>query len=144
MARSETPGWQVGLLLSLPLFDFERKANLHAATAEMIQAEALASAADRGLPLEWKNSCQNVKRWEEARVDLEEAYRSQLTRADLEEKRFQLARVATLNVIQAGDELAQAAADLRQAEVELRLAAWKVRRIHGDIPAFLKSIKEAE
>ncbi len=138
--RASHPGWSLGFQLTVPLFDYEKKAEAQTARAEAIHTEAQVLLAKQGLESRWKNACSDLKRWQSANAQFAEAFNGQRRRSELEEHRFQLARVGTLNIIQAGDDLIQAEAELRQSEVETRLAAWRVRRLKGDVIPYLRTL----
>ncbi len=136
--RRDHPGWSLGITLSLPLEGFAEKAALHTAIADQIKASAELSIQRKRTQLEWVNLCSNLNRLHKNYALLEEAFKNQIERERLEEKRFVLGRVQTLFVIQAGDDATSAELAFRNSEVELRLVAWQMRKLLGRIPRYLE------
>ncbi|PIT99204.1 MAG: hypothetical protein COT74_09350 [Bdellovibrionales bacterium CG10_big_fil_rev_8_21_14_0_10_45_34] len=120
------PHWVVGLRLSMPLGFWAEEANLRQATAQRIRSEAMKNQALEQFTIDGLNLCSDLSRSKVAMERAERANNNQNSRAVLEESRFRLGRINTLQVIQAGDESAFAQLDYHRSQVDFRIAAWKV------------------
>ena len=133
------PGWIVGLSFSMPLGFSEQKADVAAATAEKLKAEAVFSGAKDDRNLAWLKECDNLERLIVAVADATKAFENQKRRADLEEKRYRLGRVSTFNVIQAGDDATDAEINLNSTQIQIRQVAWRIMGLNSQIIPKLES-----
>ena len=134
------PAYGVGLTLKFPLFNHERKAAVKEAKANRIRATAIELQTRDTLRLNWINGCSKFHQLQDSYLKLYKAFTNQKQRVKLEEKRFGLGRIPTINVIQAGDDATTAEITMQQAEVERRIAAWEVARLSGDLEKYIKRL----
>jgi outer membrane protein TolC len=132
---------QVGL--SFPIGLHSEKAELQAASAEWIRAEASLVQAQDEQKLGWVQACEQFFVKYRAYDRLVQAFRNQNERVSLEEKRFEGGRTALFSMIQSGGDALDAELSLRASEVYRRIAAWKVLRRQGKILEKLAVIRSA-
>ncbi len=131
--RFSNPGFSVGLGLSIPIFNYDKKAEAAKASAEAMRSHAKWEIARKTWVKEYKDLCERLKRAENSREEFLDLKKAQSQRVLLEEQRFRLARSTVTNIIQAGDDAAEAQSDLDSIEVERRLIAWNLLRIEGTL-----------
>lgn len=139
--RVQNPGWAAGVELSLPLGSYSERADRQLAAAGQLRAEAQAGIAKDTFRLQWLNACLDLRRLRDAHESSQRAFANQRERARLDQQRFSLGRIATNVVVLSGDDATRAEMEFRAAEVKLRLAAWRVRRLAGQLPAYLGSLR---
>lgn len=139
----ENPAWSAGVKLTLPLDKFRERANLQRELSTFRQLSYQASSVESDLKVEWLNACNNLSSWRKKLTRLKGDQKSQRKRSSLEERRFRLGRGNLLNVIQAGDEVANVELEKSIAEVEVRKSAWKIIRLSGESSKVLKRLSEA-
>ncbi len=135
--RGSHPAWTVGLQLKLPLENQAARSARLTALSTRLRAEAADSDETAQDRLNWKNTCLDLRRLDEARRKIAEARDHQARRASDEEERFAIGRVPTLAVVEAADDADEVELALRRQEVGLRVAAWKVRRLVDGFEAYV-------
>lgn len=136
----KNPAWTLGLQLQVPIGAYTEKAAAARAIADRDQAEAGASMSRDQLRVDWMNHCGDLFRWKKVLADQKSLLEKMHERVRLEEIRYQQGRTSPTQVIQAGDDATNAELGLRNAEVQLHLAAWKVRRLQGEIRSEIKKL----
>lgn len=142
---SETTGWEhpefrVGVNFSLPLSNYEARANLQNARAQLERVDAQHAMARGNLVAEWANRCSDLARLNATVEKLESNLKNQRNRVSLEERRFEVGKIPLLNVIQAGDDATSVEVQLRNLERENHVAAWQVVRLAKNIQNILEDL----
>ncbi len=138
--ENKNRGVFVELGVSIPMGNYENKANLVRATMSERSTRYSLSNIEGDLKINWKGQCLNLKRLIEKREKLKSIRMMQKQRVELEEKRFRVGQVAIFNVIQAGNDAALADFSLKRSEVEVRLSAWEILKMGGELTAHLKKL----
>tara|TARA_B100001248_G_scaffold260074_1_gene247428 strand:- start:215 stop:1705 length:1491 start_codon:yes stop_codon:yes gene_type:complete len=132
--------WFVGLSFSYPLENSKAKADAIQANIERKVWEARYQEAKANLDADWISRCNDlrlkVRNWDRAM----EIAKKQRLRARLEEKRFSIGKSNVLQMVQAGNDLAQSEFNLNQAEIALREAAWQVMDLSSQVRSYLQGI----
>ncbi len=147
-ARSEdafgmkNPEWTIGLRFKMPLGRYAEKAQLAQDMSQYQQTLALSDKAKIDHLNGWESGCAQLKTLVQNQKLLTEAVTSLTARASLEERRFDIGRTTTFNVILAGDEKALAELRLNQIKASANQAAWEILKLNGEVEPFLeKSVK---
>ncbi|MBL7713949.1 MAG: TolC family protein [Bdellovibrionales bacterium] len=136
----KNPAWTLGLQLQFPIGAYTERAAASRAVADRDQAIAAASMMKDQLKVDWLNHCGDLARWKKVLADQKSLLEKMQERVRLEETRYQQGRTSPTQVIQAGDDATSAELGLRNAEVQLHLAAWKVRRLQGEIRTEIRKL----
>lgn len=133
LARSEAfdrnhPSWNLGLYFELPIGFSQALGQEQLARADFIKSKSIYDSSLDKKRVEIMSLCERLQKAEFELQNAKQAYDFQKERLDLEEKRFQVGRTSTFNVIQAGDDKSQAEINKNLAEVNLRVNQWKLLR----------------
>ncbi len=124
--------------LSLPLGFSAERAEAVQARARLIRAEAQAAIAKDQHRVGWVNQCREFRLAVRNAAWIQEAFEENRERVRLEEGRFRIGRSNAFQMIQAGDDGANAEIQYRNAEVQKRVAAWKVLKLAGQVEPWLQ------
>ncbi|HEX4924151.1 MAG TPA: TolC family protein [Bdellovibrionales bacterium] len=128
------------LTLTVPLSNNAEEAAFAQARADRERAAAQSARAQADLGVAWLNACSDLKRLGETVENMTQAFEKQSSRVELEEGRFRLGRVPAFNVIQAGDDATLAELNLRNAQIQHRQAAWRIRRMAGQLKSYVEKL----
>ena len=134
---SRHPAWKMGVQIEVPLGFSTQRAQTLQARAAYAQALGQKEAALDEATVNLVQNCQNLKL---ARITLfatAEAADRQRERIRLEERRFQVGRSTTFQVIQASDDHANIDQARNQSEVALRQRAWAVVKTAAGLEKYL-------
>jgi len=134
------PEWTLGVALTVPMSGYLEEANVRRAFTQDLRSQALADKAQSDFEVSWINACADLQRIHQLVSEYEESSKKQGRRVELEERRFDLGRSAPLNIIQAGDDFTISEVNLHTTEAKARIAAWKIKKLAGKIPAYLNSL----
>jgi outer membrane protein len=134
---SKHPAWKMGVQLEVPLgFSSQRSQTLQARAA-YAQALGQKEAALDEATVNLVQNCQNLNLAKATLAATVEAAERQRERIRLEERRFQVGRSTTFQVIQASDDHANTDLARNQSEVALRQRAWAVVKTAAGLKNYL-------
>ncbi len=139
---SQHPAWVVKVGISIPLAGFSSRAALFKATAEKEKSEALSRVEKTGHELKWINTCRDFFRLQNTSPLLEKTYLNQKKRVKIEEKRFRIGRISTLNVIAAGNDATEAETRHLTLKKDIRTLAWKILRMTGEMKLIIENFTQ--
>lgn len=130
-SRTETlksihPATKVALQLEIPLGDSSQRSQSLQARANLIRSRGELEAVRDTATVNLKQNCEYLRQAKGALEAATKASSNQRERIRLEERRFQVGRSTTFQVIQAGDDHANTDQTKNQNEVALRQLAWEV------------------
>jgi outer membrane protein TolC len=137
---ARNPEWSVGVKFKMPLEFYAEKAQAARDASEHELQQALFDKEQNDHLTGWINGCAQLKMLSQNRQFLETSAKNLSERSQLEEKRFRLGRVPTLNVILAGDEYSAAEVQLNQTKIALNQAAWDILKLNGSMEEYLNTI----
>jgi outer membrane protein TolC len=133
LAKADHPSWNLGIQFSIPLEKSMEKAQVANAIAERMKSQAQSQFISEQSKIDWHNQCSNLDRLNSTTDLLKEVHDNHLKRVELEEKRFEVGRVAILNVIQAGDDATQAKLELANNIAQKNFTSWKILKLAGKL-----------
>ena len=90
--------------------------------------------------IEWINLCDSLKTQKRTANILARGLTSYRERLKLQEKRFKLGRISAFDLYQAQAAVNSTMNDYLTAKYQLLGVAWKLRKLRGDIPGYIKEI----
>jgi len=137
---AENPQWTVGVTFKMPLDSYKDKAQLARDQSDLHRNESLRDKAHADHINGWLNSCARLKTLLASRDLLDKSAKSLNERSTLEERRFQIGRTSTMNVILASEEFTGAELQLAQVKIDLNQTAWTILKLNGRVEEQLQQM----
>jgi len=141
--NADHPSWNVGLQLEIPLEGALTKSNRLRASAQQIRSTTNYVTAVDNKKIEFLTLCEKMKNLSQEVKNSEAAFKNQLERLNLEERRFRLGRTTTFAVIQAGDDKTAAEQQYKLSLVEMKNSVWEILKstseLHGIVLNWVKT-----